>query len=98
MTAYRKNIAAWIIIGAISIPAILATLYISNWFGLILVLLIGGGRFILNEITCPNCGTPVTYQGSLLGFRVEGGFINRNCKACGWDLDKEVGVQDKFNG
>jgi len=42
----------------------------------------------LDKIKCPKCGMPVTYQGKILGESYFGGFSNRKCKNCGWDLNK----------
>lgn len=63
-------------------------LYVSVWFVLPFFAVIGFSPILLNKTTCPNCGTPVTYQGSILGFRIRGGFIRRRCQQCGWDLRK----------
>jgi len=90
MTAYRRNILTWICIAAVALPVMLAALYVSNWFVLIFFSIVPIGGFFLNKITCPNCGTSVTYQGTLVGFRITGGFIRKKCQECGWDLDKNL--------
>lgn len=62
--------------------------YISNVIsimGLSLPFIIKG---TLDKMKCPKCGMPVTYQGNILGKSYFGGFLNRRCKHCGWDLDK----------
>ena len=41
----------------------------------------------LDKLKCPKCEMPVTYQGKILGESYFGGFLNRHCKNCGWDLD-----------
>lgn len=63
-------------------------LYVSNWFIVPFLALVFVGRFALRGIDCPKCGTPVTYQGTFFGVRIQGGFIHRKCQQCGWDLDK----------
>jgi ribosomal protein S27AE len=68
----------------------LLSLYVSNWFLLPFFALIFSAQFLLKRIVCPNCGTPVTYQGTFAGFRVQGGFIRKKCQQCGWDLDKNL--------
>jgi hypothetical protein len=68
----------------------LLALYLSNWFAvpavpfLALVFVI---PFVLKGIICPKCGTPVTYQGTFFGVRVQGGFIRKTCQQCSWDLN-----------
>ncbi len=90
MTAYKKNLLAWACIMGIGLSSILAALYISNWFIEPFIAVICGAQFVVERITCPNCGTPVTYQGSIGGFRVRGGFIRSKCQQCGWDLDENL--------
>ena len=65
-------------------------LYLWKWFLVPFFVLIFVIPFVLKRITCPNCGTPVTYQGTFAGMRVQGGFIRRKCQQCGWDLDKNL--------
>ena len=88
MTAYRKNLLAWAIIMLIGLSLIISALYISGWFLVPFFLFIYVPQFFLNRITCPNCGTPVTYQGTFSGIRIRGGFVRKKCQECGWDLDK----------
>ena len=89
MTAYRKNLLAWIAIMATGLTLGLAGLYVSQWFLVAFILFIYIPQFLLERITCPKCGTPVTYQGTFFGKRIRGGFIRRACQECGWDLDRE---------
>jgi len=88
MTAYRRNIVAWVCIIALELLIGISAIYISNWFIVPFLIIIYTIQFILERITCPNCGTPVTYQGTIAGIRVRGGFIRKRCQQCGWDLDK----------
>src|SRR5512135_2629666 len=90
MTPYRKNIRAWIIIMSIGFILILSALDVSSWFFVPFAIFTYIPQFFLNRITCPNCGTPVTYQGTFCGLRIKGGFIHKNCQECGWDLDKTL--------
>ncbi len=86
MSAYTKNVLSWIVLMAVGLSAIAASLYVSAWFLIVLAGVIFGARFVLERIVCPQCGTPVTYQGTLAGMRVHGGFIRRQCQQCGRDL------------
>ena len=88
MTAYKKNLVAWVVIMTIGISLGCAGLYVSQWFIVPFFLFIYVPNFFLEKITCPKCGTPVTYQGTFFGKRIRGGFIRKNCQECGWDLDK----------
>jgi len=90
MTAYKKNWLAWVCIMAIGLLLVWAALEVSNWFVLPFALFIYIPQFFLERITCPNCGTPVTYQGTIAGKRIRGGWIRKNCQECGWDLDKKL--------
>jgi len=89
MTAYRKNLLAWVVIMAVGLALGLAAMYVSQWFLVLFFLFIFVPQFFLREIKCGTCGTPVTYQGTLLGRRVQGGFLRRFCQQCGADLDRE---------
>ena len=89
MTAYKKNLLAWSCIMGAELLIIVAILYVSSWFLVPFFIIIYNARYVLYRITCPNCGTPVTYQGTIAGFRIQGGFIHKKCQECGWDLDKE---------
>ena len=86
MAPYTKNVLAWSAIMSLGLAAILASLYVSNWFLLALAAVVYGSQFVLKRITCPQCGTPVTYQGTVVGVAVHGGFIRKQCQACGWNL------------
>ena len=65
-------------------------IYISDWFGFPFFLVILGAYFVVRKIVCPNCGTPILYQGSIWGMAVEAGFIRKKCQKCGWDLRKNL--------
>ena len=86
LSAYEKNVLAWVVIMVLGLSAIFASLYVSNWFLLAFAAVAYGPQFVLKRIVCPKCGTPVTYQGQLFGFAIQGGFIRRKCQACEWDL------------
>ena len=90
MTAYKKNLLAWACIMALGFASGLAALYTSNWFVVPFVAIIYSAQFVVERITCPNCGTPVTYQGNIAGFRIRGGFFRKKCQQCGWDLGKNL--------
>jgi hypothetical protein len=61
-------------------------LYVSEWFIAPFFMVIAGAYFFLHRITCPNCGTPVTFQGVYAGIRIQGGWIRQRCQECGWDI------------
>jgi hypothetical protein len=92
MTAYKKNLLAWacIMVSAFSIGC--AALYISNWFLIPFAIIIYTANFFLKKITCPNCETPVTYEGegAFSSIRIPSAFFRTKCANCGWDLDKNL--------
>ena len=90
MTAYKKLILLWaIVMFNFSFWGLLG-LYFSAWF----VIPAFGSAFVANyyfkDIICPKCNTPVSYQGSIMGNPIHGGFINKKCMQCGWDLNKNL--------
>ncbi len=72
----------------VGLALIAAALELSHWFFVPFVVFIYVPQFFLERIVCPKCGTPVTYQGTILGKRIRGGFIRRHCQECGWDLNR----------
>lgn len=88
MTAYKKNLLAWAITMTAGFVLIGAALELSQWFIVPFLALIYVPQFFLEKIVCPKCGTPVTYQGTVLGKPIRGGFIRRLCQECGWDLNR----------
>lgn len=92
MTAYKKNLLSWACLMGVALLSILGGLYISTWFIGLLVAVILTGRFVLNKVTCPNCGTPVTYEGEAVINRIRPplAFLRRKCAKCGWELDEFV--------
>jgi len=88
MTAYRKNILTWVCIITVELIIGACGIYESKWFLAPFFMLILLVPAILRKIVCPNCGTPVTYQGTVAGLRIQGGFIRKNCQQCGWNLDR----------
>lgn len=90
MSAYRKFVQAWLVIIGVALGFGALGLYLSPWFlvpffATVLIL----PRALLKGIACPNCGTPVTSQGSLGRFQISGGFVHQRCRSCGWDLKHE---------
>jgi len=92
MTAYKKNLLAWALIMAVGVALGLAAVYVTSWFLVPFFAVVVSVRFVLNRITCPNCGTPVTYQGEFRGIAIWGGFIRRHCQKCGFDLNQQRGL------
>jgi ribosomal protein S27E len=88
MTAYKKNVLAWVCIMVLALSMVSGAMNISKWFLLPFFVIIFTAQFFLERIKCPNCGTPVTYQGTFAGIRIRGGFIRKKCQKCGWDLRK----------
>ena len=91
MTGYRKNLLVWSCIMCLGLLSILAALYLSNWFLVLFALVVCTGHIFLKKITCPNCETPITYEGDgiLFGVRIPTDFFRKKCANCGWDLDKD---------
>jgi hypothetical protein len=87
MTAYRRNRLTWACIVVVELTIGLLTLYLSKWFAVPFLALAFLLPLMLKGIICPKCGTPVTYQGTFFGARVQGGFIRKKCQQCGWDLN-----------
>jgi uncharacterized membrane protein len=44
------------------------------------------GAYLLFRVRCPQCGVTVAYQGKIWRIPIYGGYANRNCKGCGFDL------------
>jgi ribosomal protein S27AE len=88
MSIYRKIILMWVVILLLVLIIILGAKYISSIIpimGFSLPFII---KRTLDKMKCPKCGMPVTYQGEIFGESYFGGFLNRKCKNCGWDLNK----------
>jgi hypothetical protein len=90
VSAYARNIRAWLLIIAVAMTLIVAALYVSSWFSVLVFALVFALPHVLKRIVCPQCGTPVTYQGNINTLRVTGGFIRTKCQACGWDLRRTI--------
>jgi hypothetical protein len=90
MTARKRVLAAWAFIMIVELAILLMALYVSTWFAVPFLAAVFVIPSVLKRIVCPKCGTPVTYQGTLYGIRIQGGFIRRKCQQCGWDLDKNL--------
>ena len=90
MTPYRKNLLAWACIMALALGAGIAAQCISRWFIALFFAVIFSAHFVINKITCPNCGVAVTHVGEppFAGFRIVAAFFRTECQNCGFDLDK----------
>jgi hypothetical protein len=82
---------AWALFMLVQITFIVGALYLSSWLLVPFVIGVLTAPLLMNRIVCPNCATPVTYQGDVAGFRIKGGFVHRTCRQCGWDLDQLKG-------
>ena len=47
-------------------------------------LLVGSIAMLLTR--CPQCGSPLVFQGKVAGIPIIAGFANKRCKKCGHDL------------
>ena len=77
VTPYRRNLLTWVCIIAVELTIGALGIYLSKWFLVFFILFIFAIPFVLKGIVCPKCGTPVTYQGTFAGYRIQGGFIRR---------------------
>ena len=90
MSAYGKYIWAWIGVFAAALSCGLGAVTLSAWFAALFLGVVFGGGILLRRIACPKCGTPVCYDGAIRGRRFYDAFIHRECRQCGWDLDKPL--------
>jgi ribosomal protein S27AE len=92
MTAYKRNQVAWLCIIAAALSMGTAAVYISNWLLVPFTAIIYSGHFFLKKIKCPNCATPLTFEGESpsLWMRIRTAFRRRACAKCGWNLDKNL--------
>ena len=88
MTAFAKNRLAWACIMITGLALGGAALYLSTWFIVPFFANVFTGHIWLNRITCPNCATPLTYEGRSLLARMAppSAWSRKECAACGWDL------------
>lgn len=88
MTPYRKYLAAWALIMGVGMLLILASTYL--WPGLVALFLawVFAAKPILDNVTCPNCGAPLYYNGPRFAERRSPPniFSRTACRACGHDL------------
>lgn len=73
-----------IVIGIAAIPFFFdpdGTYFSFVFFGWICI-----GSFLVFQVKCPNCGTPVVYQGKVAGVRMYAGFVRKQCQCCRYDL------------
>jgi hypothetical protein len=61
----------------------LLALYLSAWFAVPFLALVFVIPIVLKGIICPKCGTPVTYQGTFFGLRVQGGSFEKSASSVG---------------
>ena len=65
----------------------------SNWFFVPFGILVFSVHILLNQIKCPNCGMPVTYEGEtkregpFAHLGIPSAFFHRNCANCGYNLN-----------
>jgi len=45
--------------------------------------------YIIYNIKCPSCETPVVYQGKVLGVSFFAGICRNKCVSCGYDFTKK---------
>ena len=88
MSVYRKMILMWCIVFGLALIIMATARFVSNLFPALGLLLPFYIKHTLDKLKCPKCEMPVTYQGEFLGKSYFGGFLNRKCKNCGWNLDK----------
>jgi len=88
MTAYKRTLFAWACILTVELTIAALGLYVWKWFLVPFLVLVYFIPFVLERITCPNCGESVSYQGKVIGMTIRGGFIRRKCQKCGWDLNR----------
>ena len=69
-------------------------MYLTVWFIVLFSIIIYSGHYFLNKILCPNCDTPLTYEGDdkglLTKYRPPTAFLRKKCAKCGWDLNKNL--------
>ena len=87
MSVYRKVLLMWCVVLLLVLILMLGAKFVSNLIPIMGLLIPFYIKCTLDKLKCPKCEMPVTYQGKILGESYFGGFLNRHCKNCGWDLD-----------
>jgi len=88
MSTYKKHLGVWVLFVTLGFLFGIGFLYISTWFEIPFFLNLLLPTLVLPRINCQNCGRSVVYQGKLGKIPLYGGWLNRKCRNCGWDLDK----------
>ena len=78
----------WCIVLLFTLMIMVTAKLVSNLIPIMGLLLPFYIKRTLDKLKCPKCEMPVTYQGKFWGECYFGGFLNRKCKNCGWDLDR----------
>lgn len=87
MSVYRKVILMWCIVLLFTLMIMVTAKLVSSLIPIMGILIPFYIKHTLNKLKCPKCEMPVSYQGKILGQSYFGGFLNRRCNNCGWDLD-----------
>lgn len=96
MTAYKKNVWAWVCVMGLLFALGLAGLYLSSWLFVPFLIIVVTAYQVFNRITCPSCGTPLTYEGDnqregpFAKFGVPSAWFRTKCAKCHWDLNKNL--------
>lgn len=87
MSIYRKVLLMWCVVFLLVLILLLGAEFVSTLSPVMGLLIPFYIKNTLGKLKCPHCEVSVTYQGKILGESYFGGFLNRHCKNCGWDLD-----------
>ena len=90
MAPYKTFLRTMVLFVSIELLIGLLILYVSPWFMAPFFGLIYLSPLAFRGIDCPKCGVPLTYQGTFLGIRINGGFPHKFCRECGCDLSKAL--------
>lgn len=83
---FAWGMVVFVIVGvAIGIFAAETQIHALKW---VFFAWIGIGSICLMQIRCPNCTTPVVYQGKMGGISIYAGYVRKTCQNCGHDLTK----------
>lgn len=78
-------IALVMIVGALTISPKMIGLS-DDYEELLFFSWLGVGSILMVLVKCPQCGTPLAFQGTIKGIPMVAGFANRHCAKCGHDL------------
>lgn len=87
MSIYRKVLLMWCVVFLLVLILLIGAEFVSTLIPVLGLLIPFYIKHTLDKLKCPSCGMPVTYQGKILGENYFGGFLNRHCQNCDWDLD-----------